>query len=627
MCGIIGIISKGSKDIPSSLVGALTRLEYRGYDSAGVAVVSQGTIHTLKCVGAPSQYLKGGTLTDLQKKREYIRIGIGHNRWATHGKPTLENAHPHIDGEERFAVVHNGTILNYEALRKKLIKSGTVFTSDTDTEVIPHLVASFVKKGLSTEEAFSRTLDELEGAYGIVLIDKRDENTLYVARQGSPIVIGSTDDTYYVASSIHGFLPYTNRYITLEDGEVAVLSVTPSLMCTIRSRGSKQEVGEKEEQIAEGTTIDDLSKGDFETFMQKEIYEQPTTTRATLLGRIDEKRGTAVLGGLIDHASIIEQASNILVTGCGTAYNAGEVGAYIIEQLTPLTVRTEIASEGRYKTLRLPREKTIVIAISQSGETADTLEYIKELKQKHYETFGIVNVVGSALALLAGKGVYTSAGAEIGVASTKAFTAQLSVMYLFALYIARSRDMDIRRGVSFARELDAIPELMKQTLVCDASIQKLAKKYASYRTIQFLGRGVHVPIAKEAALKFKELTYIESGAYPLGELKHGPIAIIDEDTLSVVIAPRDEFFDLVVNSIEQIKSKGGKVLLVTDEDTKDHPIVAKVDDTVFIPTIKEELLYPFLEIIPLQLFAYHTASILGKNIDKPRNLAKSVTVQ
>jgi glucosamine--fructose-6-phosphate aminotransferase (isomerizing) len=255
------------------------------------------------------------------------------------------------------------------------------------------------------------------------------------------------------------------------------------------------------------------------------------------------------------------------------------------------------------------------------------LEYIKELKQKQYQTFGVVNVVGSALALLTGKGVYTSAGAEIGVASTKAFTAQLSVMYLFALYIARSRDMDIRRGVSFARELDTIPELMKQTLACNTSVEILAKKYASCRTIQFLGRGVHVPIAKEAALKLKELTYIESGAYPLGELKHGPIAIIDEDTLSIVIAPRDEFFDLVVNSIEQIKSKGGKVLLITDEGGRDHSIIAKVDDVVFIPTIKEELLYPFLEIIPLQLFAYHTAKALGKNIDKPRNLAKSVTVQ
>jgi glucosamine--fructose-6-phosphate aminotransferase (isomerizing) len=295
--------------------------------------------------------------------------------------------------------------------------------------------------------------------------------------------------------------------------------------------------------------------------------------------------------------------------------------------MTPLTVKTEIASEGRYKATRLPKERSIIFAVSQSGETADTLEYIKELKQQHYETFGVVNVVGSALALLTGKGVYTSAGAEIGVASTKAFTSQLCVMYLLALHLARMRNMDATQGISFVHELESIPEKMKTTLSTDVHVEVLAKKYASFTTIQFLGRGVHVPIAKEAALKFKELTYLETGAYPLGELKHGPIAVIDENSLSVVIAPSDSLFEMAVNSIEQIKSKGGHVLLITDEGVRGHHITKLVDDVIFIPSLREELLYPFLEIIPLQLFAYYVAKELGRNIDKPRNLAKSVTVQ
>jgi glucosamine--fructose-6-phosphate aminotransferase (isomerizing) len=317
----------------------------------------------------------------------------------------------------------------------------------------------------------------------------------------------------------------------------------------------------------------------------------------------------------------------VLITGCGTAYNAGEVGAYILEQLTPIVVRTEIASEGRYRATRLPREETMVVAISQSGETADTIEYIKELKQQHYETFGIVNVVGSALALLTGKDIYTSAGAEIGVASTKAFTSQLSVVYLLALHLARMRTMDVTRGISFAKELDGIPEKMKKVLSVDTHVASLAKKYSNFTTIQFLGRGVHVPIAKEAALKFKELTYLETGAYPLGELKHGPIAIIDDRSLSVVIAPKDGLFEMAVNSIEQIKSKGGHVLLITDESVRGHQVTELVDDVIYVPTMREDLMYPFLEIIPLQLFAYHVAKTLGRNIDKPRNLAKSVTVQ
>lgn len=624
MCGIIGIITKENKNITPMLIGALSRLEYRGYDSAGIAIGKDKNLHILKCVGAPSENLHE---KDLSSESIFSSIGIGHNRWATHGKPTLLNAHPHTDMYKRIAVVHNGTILNYGILREELQKEGYVFISETDTEVIPNLISKYLKMNLSMEEAFSSTISRLEGTFGIVAFDSHDTEHIYIAKEGSPIVIGISDDSYYIASSIHGFLPFTDRFITLLDGEIAVINSSPKLELNIYCIKEKKNIIDRECQTAEHTNIGDLSKGDFETFMLKEIYEQPATTQATILGRTDEKNGTAVLGGLFDYQKMLENATNMLITGCGTAYNAGEVGAYVIEQLTNIIVRTEIASEGRYKKINFNKDSTIVFAISQSGETADTIEYLKELKRKQYEIFGIVNVVGSAIASLTEKGVYTKAGAEIGVASTKAFTSQLATVYLLALYIARMQNMDTQKGMSFVSTLQSIPNLMKETLSVKEEIKKIVKKYNSYTKIQFLGRGIHVPIAKEAALKFKELTYFETGAYPLGELKHGPIAIIDEVTLSVVILPNDELFDIGVNSIEQIRSKGGKVLLLTDESIRNHTICNKVDDCIFIPHLEDEFFYPFLEIIPLQLFAYYFALSLGRNIDKPRNLAKSVTVQ
>lgn len=623
MCGIIGVITNEKKDLAQVLIGALSRLEYRGYDSAGIALSHEGDVRILKCVGAPSEHLFA---RDIQEHQSSIltHIGIGHNRWATHGKPTLLNAHPHVDTEKRIAVVHNGTILNYEELRNELKNNGAIFVSETDTEVIPHLIAKYLNDGMSMEEAFSEAVSRLSGAFGIVAFDTKDASTLYVAKEGSPIVIGMTEDAYYVASSIHGFLPFTDRFITLEDGEIAILSTKPKLSLTVTNNKVERN---HTMQIAEQVHAADLSKGDFETFMLKEIHEQPATTLATMLGRINEKEGLAVLGGLFDSQVLLEKATNMLITGCGTAYHAGEVGAYVIEKLATLAVRTEIASEGRYKHLHTPKDTTVVFALSQSGETADTIEYLKELKRKHFETFGIVNVVGSAVAELTGKGIYIKAGAEIGVASTKAFTSQLVAVYLLALYIARMKDMDSKDGMSFATGLLSIPNKMKETLLLENSIKSIVEKYAHFTKIQFLGRGVHVPVAKEASLKFKEVTYLETGAYPLGELKHGPIAIIDDMTLSVVILPYDELFEHGVNSIEQIKSKGGKVLLITDESMRDHSVINKVDDVVFIPHLEEEIFYPFLEIIPLQLFAYYFAKKLGRNIDKPRNLAKSVTVQ
>ncbi len=626
MCGIIGIITKEKQPLAPLLIGALSRLEYRGYDSAGIALAHEGSLNVLKCVGAPSEQLHAKDIEHDGKDR-MVRVGIGHNRWATHGKPTFSNAHPHTDTKKRVAVVHNGTILNYNVLRKELEKEGTVFVSETDTEVIPHLIAKYLEKGLTMESAFSETLERLEGAFGIVAFDTEDDTKLYIAKEGSPIVIGMSDSAYYVASSVHGFLPFTDRFIALSDGEIAVIKTDPTLSVAITTIRGREIVSDKEHQVAERGNLEDLSKGDFETFMLKEIFEQPATTLATLLGRVHEGDGIAVLGGLFDYQKQLEKITHLLFVGCGTASHAAEVGAYLIEMMSDVSTRTEIASEGRYKKLHFPKASTAVFAVSQSGETADTLEYVKELKRKQYDVFGIINVVGSAIATEAGKGVYTKAGTEIGVASTKAFTAQMAVMYLLALYIGRMKNLEASEGIQFAKTLAVIPHLMKETLKSDHNVEQIAKKYSAYTNIQFLGKGIHVPIAKEAALKFKEMTYLETGAYPLGELKHGPIAIIDENVLSVVLLPSDSLFEIGLNSVEQIKSKSGKVLLITDESVRNHPVCSKVDDVIFVPHLEQDVFYPFLEIIPIQLFAYHFAKALGRNIDKPRNLAKSVTVQ
>ncbi len=626
MCGIIGVVTKEKEVLAPVLIAALSRLEYRGYDSAGIAIADNRKLEILKCVGAPSEHLYAKDIEDNGKGKE-VRIGIGHNRWATHGKPTINNAHPHTDSKKRVAVVHNGTILNYDVLRSELEKKGVVFVSETDTEVIPQLIASYLDEGNTMESAFLKTLERLEGAFGIVAFDAEDDTALYVAKEGSPIVIGITDDTYYVASSIHGFLPFTERFISLSDGEMAVLRAGEVSQLTINTIKDSAPVADKEHQLAEKGGLEDLSKGEFDTFMLKEIFEQPATTLSTILGRTDEQNGTAVLGGLFDYQKQLEKITHLLMIGCGTASHAAELGAYLIESVSDISTRVEIASEGRYKKLHFPKDSTAIFAVSQSGETADTLEYVKELKRKQYEVFGVVNVVGSAIAKEAGKGVYTKAGTEVGVASTKAFTSQMAIMYLLALYIGRMKDFKVSDGIEFTKTLNQIPSLIKETLESASVVEAIANKYSSYTKIQFLGRGIHVPIAKEGALKFKEMTYLETGAYPLGELKHGPIAIIDETVLSIIILPTDSLFSAGINSVEQIKSKGGKVLLITDESVRGNPVCSKVDDVIFVPHLDYDIFYPFLEIIPIQLFAYYFARALGRNIDKPRNLAKSVTVQ
>lgn len=630
MCGIIGIITSEKRNLIPELVSSLRNLEYRGYDSTGIALIDGTKIKRLRRVGAPSDVFRSEEIAEeLDVIGNAFSVGIGHNRWATHGKPSERNAHPHADCSGTIALVHNGTILNYEILKEKLLQEGHVFTSDTDTEVIAHLIEDELSRGLSLQNALLESIKLLEGSFGLAVCSAKDPSHLYIAKRGSPLSFGISNNSLIVASSTNAILAHTNTFITLEDGEYAELSADET--------GVHYHVGNflddrrgiaKEKTVVTDFSIDELSKGEYESFMQKEVHEQPATFRTTLLGRYDEKAGDAVLGGLIDHEETFRHAKNVLTIACGTAHNAALVGGALIESLAGLSVRNEIASEFRYKKIPLEPKDTVVFAVSQSGETADTLESIKEAKRKGYATFGIVNVVGSSIAEAVDAGVYTRAGTEIGVASTKAFTAQLAIFYLLALKLARERGMTPQEGRSFLAELERIPEIMQNTL---ASTEALACEYAeryvskNIRTINFLGRGIHVPLGQEAALKFKELTYIEAGNYPLGELKHGPIAVIDKHALSVIIMPKDELFSLSKNSLEQILSKDGNVIVVTDEAGARE--LKKEIDVIVIPTLSNPLFYPLIEILPLQLFAYYYARALGNNIDKPRNLAKSVTVE
>jgi glucosamine--fructose-6-phosphate aminotransferase (isomerizing) len=630
MCGIIGIITSEKRNLIPELISSLRNLEYRGYDSTGIALVHNDTIKRIRRIGAPSDVLNADEITKEFGDLILYSVGIGHNRWATHGKPSERNAHPHMDCSGTIALVHNGTILNYELLKESLTKAGHTFTSDTDTEVIAHLIEDNLSNGLSLQDALLASIERLEGSFGLAVCSTKEPTRLYIAKQGSPLSFGISKNSLIVASSTNAILAHTNTFITLEDGEYAELSADKTgVHYRIGNFLDKRRDVTKETTTITDFSLDELSKGEYASFMQKEIHEQPAAFRTTLLGRYDEKSGDAVLGGLIDHEDSLRNARGILTIACGTAHHAAMIGGALIENLAGIPVRNEIASEFRHKKIPCDSKNTAVFAVSQSGETADTLESVKEAKRKGYTTFGIVNVVGSTIAGAVDAGVYTRAGVEIGVASTKAFTSQLAVFYLLALKLARERGMTPQEGRAFLAELESIPEIMQKTLVeTETIVQKYAEYYATknIHTINFLGRGIHVPLGQEAALKFKELTYIEAGNYPLGELKHGPIAVIDKEALSVVIMPKDELFALSKNSIEQILSKDGDVIVITDE-TGAKEIKKDSINIITIPTLSNPLFYPLIEILPLQLFAYYYALALGNNVDKPRNLAKSVTVE
>ncbi len=608
MCGIIGYVGK-EKAVPL-LIEGLKRLEYRGYDSAGIAVLEdQGLIYE-KCAG------KITALEALLDDKKFdSTIGIAHTRWATHGEPTDLNAHPHLDCKGNIAVIHNGIIENYRSLRELLDRKGHKFTSDTDTEILAHLIEEYYDGDLM--EATQAALSQVEGTYGIAVICKDNPRQIVAARHGSPLVIGTGKGENFVASDVAAILRHTNRVVYLEDREVALVDPESFVVSTV----DRTEVTPQIQEIS--WTLDQIEKGGFPHFMLKEIFEQPATLRNAIRGRLNYEEGTSRLNGLNLQYEELHLIDRIILSACGTAWHAALVGEYMIEDAALIPVEVEYASEFRYRS-PIINEGTIVFVISQSGETTDTQAALREAKRKGATVLGICNVVGSTIARETDGGVYIHAGPEIGVASTKAFTSQMMVLSLISLLLARMRTMSLERGREIIDAIYKIPDRVEQILKNDSYIKDIAEKYYQKNNFLYLGRGFNFPVALEGALKLKEISYIHAEGYPAAEMKHGPIALIDENMPVVVIALKDKVHDKVLSNIAEIKARKGKVIAVATEG--DEEIADKVDHVIYIPqTI--ELLTPILSVIPLQLLAYHMAVKRGCNVDQPRNLAKSVTVE
>jgi glucosamine--fructose-6-phosphate aminotransferase (isomerizing) len=608
MCGIIGYVGK-EKAVPL-LIEGLKRLEYRGYDSAGIAVLENHDLIYEKCAG------KITALEALLKGRDFkSTVGIAHTRWATHGEPTNLNAHPHLDCQGNIAVVHNGIIENYRSLRELLGRKGHRFSSDTDTEILAHLIEEYYDGDLM--EATQAALSQVEGTYGIAVISKDNPHQIVAARHGSPLVIGTGKGENFVASDVAAILRHTNRVVYLEDREVALVNSDSFVISTV----DKTEVTPQIQEIS--WTLDQIEKGGFPHFMLKEIFEQPTTLRNAIRGRLNYEEGTARLNGLNLQYEELHLIDRIILTACGTAWHAALSGEYMIEDAAQIPVEVEYASEFRYRS-PIINEGTIVFVISQSGETTDTQAALREAKRKGATVLGICNVVGSTIARETDGGVYIHAGPEIGVASTKAFTSQMMILALISLLLGRMRSMSLERGREIIDAICKIPDQVQQILENNEHVKDIAEKYYQKNNFLYLGRGPNFPIALEGALKLKEISYIHAEGYPAAEMKHGPIALIDDNMPVVVIALKDKVHDKVLSNIAEIKARKGKVIAVATQG--DDQIQDKVDHVIYIPhTI--ELLTPILSVIPLQLMAYHMAVMRGCNVDQPRNLAKSVTVE
>jgi len=608
MCGIVGYV--GPKKAVPLLIDGLKRLEYRGYDSAGVAVVANGSLVVQKAAGKIAtleSQLRGDVLA--------ATTGIGHTRWATHGAPNTRNAHPHTDCAGVVAVVHNGIIENSSALRTMLSERGHRFSSETDTEVIAHLIEQFYTDSL--EDAVAQALRELEGAYGIAVISAREPDTIVAARKGSPLLVGVGNGENFVASDPSAVLAHTRSVIYLDEGTMAV----------VRSGGYHLKDQHAVPLTKEISKIDwdlaTIERGGFAHFMLKEICEQPESVRNTLRGRLLEEEGTARLSGLNLKDEDLARVNRIVITACGTSWHAGLVGEYMLEEIARLPVEIEYASEFRYRN-PIVDDRTLVIVISQSGETADTLAALREAKRRGARTMGIVNTVGSTIAREVDGGLYLHAGPEIGVASTKAFTSQIAALALFTLRLGRLRSLSILQGREIVRALAKLPEQIEQVLAKREEIEQLAERYVRATNVLYLGRGFNFPVALEGALKLKEISYIHAEGYPAAEMKHGPIALIDELMPVVFIAPRDAVHGKIVSNIEEVRARGGQVIaVVTEGDTTVSPLV---DHIIAIPETMD-MLTPILTSIPLQLLAYYVAVRRGCNVDQPRNLAKSVTVE
>jgi glucosamine--fructose-6-phosphate aminotransferase (isomerizing) len=621
MCGIVGYI--GQRNAADYLVDGLHRLEYRGYDSAGIAVVEpDGGIAVRKRAGRVSELA-----ALLEREPATGTIGIGHTRWATHGPATDENAHPHVGGSGDVILVHNGVIENYTALRKQLQGLGYVFRTATDTEAVAHLVAHHfdeqVRLGESPDDpqtavrAVEVSLRKLNGTYGLAMLFRQQPGLIIAARNGSPLVVGVGADEHYLASDPGPLAGHTNQVVYLADHELAVLTAD-RLDVRHRDTGRFAHSVHTLDQVST-----DSDQGDFEHFMLKEIYEQPQTIEHALRGRLDDDQATAKFGGLNLSAQELRRIDRIVLTACGTSWHAGLVGEYLIEEFARVPVEVEYASELRYRNPPLS-DRTMVFAITQSGETADTLAAMRECKRKGLPTLAICNTVGSTIAREADGGVYLHAGPEVGVASTKAFTSQVTVLALLALYFGRMRHLSYQAGKRMIANLRAMPDVVARTLECHAAVQQIAERYAGMHNFLYLGRLYNFPVALEGALKLKEISYIHAEGYPAAEMKHGPIALIDENTPSVFVVPRGGVYSKVISNMEEIKARRGPIIAVACEG--DDKVAELADDVIFVPDV-EEYLQPIVTTIPLQLLAYHIALLRGCNVDRPRNLAKSVTVE
>jgi len=610
MCGIVGYI--GNRKASSLLMNGLKRLEYRGYDSAGLSLINNGKIENFKCSG------KVKKLDELIKGKDFSsNIGIAHTRWATHGVPNDINAHPHLDNSGNIALIHNGIIENYTAMKKKLLQMGYTFSSDTDSEVLVVFIGALYEKLKNLEEAVRLALSEVDGTFGIVVISSYEPDKLIAARRGSPMVLGIGEDEYIVASDASAIIQHTRNVVYLSDNEMAIIGRTAFETKTIDNESTQNEIHQIE------WDLEQIEKGGFKYFMLKEIYEQPQTFQEAHRGRLLAQQGNVRLGGLLHVEEKLRKAKRIIITACGTSWHAALVGEYMIENLAQIPVEVEYASEFRYRNAVLGPED-IVIAISQSGETADTLAAVKEAKTKGATPLGIVNVVGSSIARETEAGIYIHAGPEIGVASTKAFTSQLSVLMLLALYLGRMRTLSQSDGKRIASAILDIPNQMEKIFKQSEHIKQIAKQYLNVKNFLYLGRGFNFPTALEGALKLKEISYIHAEGYPAAEMKHGPIALIDDNMPVVVIAIKDEIHDKVLSNIQEVRSRNGKIIAIATEG--DEEINKFAEHVIYIPDTLP-MLSPVLAVIPLQLMAYYIADELGKDVDKPRNLAKSVTVE
>ena len=616
MCGIVGYIGK-AEAVPILLDG-LRRLEYRGYDSAGVATISNGDIETRKSVGRISN------LTELiQSSPIQGHIGLCHTRWATHGAVTNANAHPHFDQSGKLALVHNGVIENYQTLRDELLREGHIFKSETDTEVLAHLVGRHydLAKGEPSKhqlvEALRNALKQIIGTYGIVLMHQDLPEFIMGARRGSPLVLGIGKGENFLASDVSAIVAHTRDAVYLNDYDIVSLDADHFEISTLLGGASGYEVSKVE------FSEKDVDKGDYPHYMLKEIFEQPDTVRDAMRGRLSLEEATAKLGGLEMTPKELREVERVVIAGCGTAFHAAMVGEYLLESLAHMPTEIEFASEFRYRNMPMTKD-TLVFVMSQSGETADTLAALRESQRKGHRTLGICNNVASTIARESDGGVYMHAGPEIGVAATKSFTSQVTILTLLALLLGRIRHQSSSEGIQIIEELELLPEKIRTILKLNDQIKTIADKYADAKAMMFLGRQFNYPVALEGALKMKEISYIHASGHPSAELKHGVIALITPEVPSVFIAPDDSVFDKNVSNIEEVKARKGPVIAIGTEGSKKLEKVA--DDVIYIPKCPDYL-SPILTSIPLQLLAYHTAVKLGCDVDKPRNLAKSVTVE